>query len=238
MPRQPGFAPSAPRSRPGPDAAAARQGAPLATRSSSFAATVTASADSQDRTTRAVRARPALRGHRYHGFDGHRAHAPRRRAVASRLARVVAALLGLLLSGAPRALVQVASVEQHRCHCRSHASGNRCPCPACHRLGRAAGLFDRDEGHEAIGGSGAPRPRDPLASPRTRERPACAACSDACCRAGMDLQARSTASDDLFCGPGLFLLPIGPHILRFAPSIAAGERVEPRQPETPPPRPS
>lgn len=57
--------------------------------------------------------------------------------------RVVAAVVAVMLSGAPRVAALHAPVEGHRCTCRAGAGGeHRCSCVLCWRLAQAARSSD------------------------------------------------------------------------------------------------
>ena len=53
-------------------------------------------------------------------------------------ARAVAALVALVISGAPRLAVAVRTAAVHVCQCRAHGDGHRCACPVCAERARRA----------------------------------------------------------------------------------------------------
>lgn len=52
--------------------------------------------------------------------------------------RAIAALVALVLSGAPRLAVAVGTGTVHVCQCRAHGDGHRCACPVCAAQARRA----------------------------------------------------------------------------------------------------
>jgi hypothetical protein len=53
-------------------------------------------------------------------------------------ARALAALVVLVISGAPRLAVAVRTGTVHVCQCRAHGDGHRCACPVCAEQARRA----------------------------------------------------------------------------------------------------
>jgi hypothetical protein len=53
-------------------------------------------------------------------------------------ARAIAALLALVISGAPRLAVAFGTGTVHVCQCRAHGDGHRCACPICAEQARRA----------------------------------------------------------------------------------------------------
>src|SRR5512144_467205 len=60
-------------------------------------------------------------------------------------ARAVAALVALVISGAPRLAVAVRTGTVHVCQCRAHGGAHRCACPICAEQARRARLRAIDE---------------------------------------------------------------------------------------------
>jgi hypothetical protein len=52
--------------------------------------------------------------------------------------RVLAAVMAVALSGAPRLAVALRPDAEHVCQCRAHGERHRCACPVCARLAREA----------------------------------------------------------------------------------------------------
>lgn len=53
-------------------------------------------------------------------------------------ARALAALVALVISGAPRLAVAVRTGAGHVCQCRAHGAAHRCACPVCAEQARRA----------------------------------------------------------------------------------------------------
>ncbi len=140
--------------------------------------------------------------------------------------RVIAALVALALSGAPRVYAMHAPAQTHRCECKAHGAGHECSCAAC---------------------------RKPAAVP-ARTRPSCHPAPAQATRDRDRHGRRSTPGPCVegTCGGGAFsaVLPGGgePFVRPPAPELLVAEHVEGvreaaarladhvRDPKTPPPR--
>jgi hypothetical protein len=151
-----------------------------------------------------------------------------RRASSAPVARVAAAVLAVLLSGAPRVLQLEAPLERHRCVCR-HAAGERCSCGQC---SRAAALA------RARANAVARCHRAPAQGPRQERSPQRSApCIEGACGGDRARALTSVAAIDPFALPTAPASPTTTPSRRVRLPPAASGDADPPEPETPPPRP-
>jgi len=140
------------------------------------------------------------------------------------IGRLAAALLTLLLSGVPRVVAVQAPAAHHRCACHHHP-GQECHCALCRRAVTPA--------HPS-----SVRCHDPPTerAPTRSDSPHTTPCFEGTCGGGSGPTLLSPAGVDFFCPPpGSGVRgPWGGQ--EPWPTVASGETVERREPDTPPPR--
>jgi hypothetical protein len=143
------------------------------------------------------------------------------------VARIAAALVAVVLSGAPRVLALHAPAETHRCTCPAHGA-HACECVLCHQAALAAQAGDgalppchRAEATRALAASRDVRPRS-------------APCIEGTC--GSRTRPAVTAAEiEPFClSSSQALAPSSPE--RRLPTSLESSPDRTVEPETPPPR--
>jgi hypothetical protein len=144
-------------------------------------------------------------------------------------ARAVAALVALVLSGAPRLAVAVGTGTVHVCQCRAHGDGHRCACPVCAEQARRArreGIAKLPACHQRIA-------LQELEEEEARERTE-AALPNLEPTCGFDDPPASVPMAETFVAPSRLSLVLPDRAEGLAPA-SDGARETPAVPDVPPP---
>lgn len=145
------------------------------------------------------------------------------------LARALAALVALVLSGAPRLAVAVGTGTVHVCQCRTHGEGHRCACPICAEQARRArreGIAKLPACHQrlALQALEDEEERERTEAARPNLEPTC----------GFDDPPASVPMAETFVAPVKLSLVLPDRAERLAPACAVA-RETPAVPDVPPP---